>query len=524
VFVRPQQGNLISGNNQNGVLINGKSTGNQLSGNYIGTAASGNAALGNALDGVLIEKADGNSLIGCLFQDEPFVFYNVIGGNGGNGLRVNNANDTTIQANFFGMGADNDTALGNAGNGVVVQGNSTHTVMGGPIPLGNVVAANAMNGIVVEDKASEFTTYNTFCGLAAFSDDLNFGNGQDGMLITSTGSNILIRTNVITRNGDDGIEVSGKAKGVRIAGNIVGLNTDGELAMGNADNGIEIGGSVKNIVVGGPQPTFNVIPHNTIGANGGHGVAILGSAKNTTVSHSFIGTEINGMQAVGNDQAGVFVGTGTKGTTIGATDPTLKTVISGNDGNGIELHDTNGNRVINSYIGVATDGVTALGNGANGILLADGSSDNQIGDLNAQLANIIGNNTTNGVAIASGAGNSVMANSIYNNTLLGIDLSPGANLNQAAPVLTSVQVTSGSVQISGTLASRARSEFTIEFFANDTNEQEGRHILGSLAVESDSQGNAAFTFDGTAVSGATYYTATATDEDGNTSEFSAVIS
>ena len=70
--------------------------------------------------------------------------------------------------------------------------------MGGPIPLGNVVAANAQNGIVVQDKASDFTAYNTFAGLAAFSDDPNFGNGLDGMLITSTGGNNLIRTNVIT--------------------------------------------------------------------------------------------------------------------------------------------------------------------------------------------------------------------------------------------------------------------------------------------------------------------------------------
>ena len=111
--------------------------------------------------------------------------------------------------------------------------------MGGPIPLGNVVAANAMNGIVVQDKASYFTSYNTFCGLAAFNDDPTFGNGQDGMLITSTGGNILIRTNVITRNGDDGIEISGKAKDVRIAGNIIGLNTYGLVPMGNADNGVE---------------------------------------------------------------------------------------------------------------------------------------------------------------------------------------------------------------------------------------------------------------------------------------------
>ena len=155
------------------------------------------------------------------------MFYNVISGNGGNGIRVTNSNDTTIQANFIGIGADNQTPLGNALNGVLVEGSSTGTTMGGPIPLGNVDAANGENGILVQDTASYFTSYNTFCGLAAFETYTNLGNHGDGMLITSTGGNILIRTNVITENGNDGIEISGSASGVRVAGNIIGLNTSG---------------------------------------------------------------------------------------------------------------------------------------------------------------------------------------------------------------------------------------------------------------------------------------------------------
>ena len=116
-----------------------------------------------------IVSANANSLIGCIDQQDPFVFYNVISGNGGNGLYVLNSNDTTIQANFFGVGANNTAAVGNTLNGVLVAGSSTDTTMGGPIPLGNVDAANGQNGIVVQDTASYFTTYNTFAGLAAFS-------------------------------------------------------------------------------------------------------------------------------------------------------------------------------------------------------------------------------------------------------------------------------------------------------------------------------------------------------------------
>jgi parallel beta-helix repeat protein len=525
VFARPPQGNLISGNNANGVLIQKHSTGNQLSGNFIGTVASGNAALGNELDGVFIHNSDGNTLLGCTFQQDPFVFYNVISGNNGNGLRVNNSDDTTIQANFFGMGADNDTAVGNALNGVVVEGNSTRTVMGGPIPMGNVVAANLQNGIVVQDKASYFTTYNTFCGLAAFEDDPSYGNGLDGMLITSTGAGILIRTNVITRNGDDGIEVSGKAKGVRISGNIIGLNTNGFLPMGNEGNGIEIGGSARSIIVGAPQPTFNVIPENAISANHGHGVAIVGSARDNLVNHSYIGTDVTGVGDRGNLGSGVYLGAGTSGNAIGAADPSLETVISGNDVHGIEINGSFNNKVFNSYIGVEADGTTARGNGAAGIHVTGGGYKNTIGSAAANAANIIANNTTNGVTVASGYGNAILANSMYANSALGIDLAPGANANQASPVLTAVNSVSLGIEITGSLTSTPKKTFTIQFFANDVNEAQGEYFLGSQSVTTNASGVAVFTYlSPTPPGGAAFIMATATDAKNNTSEFSAVIS
>jgi len=525
VFVRPPQGNLISGNDANGVLINGRSTGNQLSGNFIGTAASGNAALGNLLDGVAIEEADGNSLIGCTFQQDPFVFYNVISGNGGNGLRVDNADDTTIQANFFGMGVDNGTAVGNALNGVVVEGSSQRTVMGGPIPLGNVVAANVQNGIVVQDKASYFTTYNTFCGLAAFSDDPTFGNGQDGMLITSTGGNILIRTNVITRNGDDGIEISGKAKDVRVAGNIIGLNTNGLLAMGNVDNGVEIGGKAHDNVIGGPQPAFNVIPQNTISANGANGVAIVGTAHDNFVSNGYIGLDVTGLGARGNTDAGVLLGSGTYSNTIGSPDPTLLTVISANTGSGIEMSDTHDNTVINSYIGTSADRMLARGNGANGIRIANGSYDNVIGSTAGDPTNLIANNIANGVSVESGSGNGIFENSIYSNTLVGIELAAGANLDQTAPELTGVVTTGSAIQITGTLTSQPKKSFSIEFFASDASGASGQYFLGSQSVTTNAAGLASFTYDGPLPPvGATFFTATATDPKDNTSEFSAAVS
>jgi len=355
-FVRPPLGNLISGNDANGVLINNGSNLTQLSGNFIGTDAAGTADLGNSADGVAIVNANNNTLLGCTFQQNPFVFYNVISGNNGNGLRVTNSNDTTVQGNFFGLGSDNLTPVANTLNGILVEGSSTRTTVGGPIPLGNVVAANLQNGIVVKDTASYFVSYNTFCGLAAFVDQPLLGNGRDGMLITSSGGNNLLRTNIIARNGDDGVEISGNARDVRVTGNTIGLNYDGTVLMGNADNGVEVGGNASNIVIGGPQPTFNVIPQNTISANGNNGVAIGGTAHNVAVNNSFIGTDIAGHQERGNAHAGVYLGTGTYSNVIGSTDPTLKTVVSGNFGNGVEMRGSRNNTIIGSNIGTDVDG------------------------------------------------------------------------------------------------------------------------------------------------------------------------
>jgi hypothetical protein len=528
VYVRPPQGNLISGNNADGVLITGNATSNTLSGNFIGTTASGDAALGNSQNGVAIVNASGNSLIGCSFLDNPFVYYNVISGNGGNGLHVTNSNNTTIQANFFGMGADNSTAVGNAENGVLVDGSSAITLMGGPIPLGNVDAANGQNGLVVSGTASSFTSYNTFCGLAAFSDNKNFGNGHDGMLITSTGGNILIRTNVITCNGNDGIEISGAATGVRVAGNIIGLNTQGLLPMGNINNGIEVDGQAHNDLIGGPQATFNIIPHNVISANDGNGVAIDGAAYDIQVNFSNIGTNLLGTQVVGNAQAGVYLGPGSSATTIGSADPNLPTVISGNDGDGILMNGTHGNTVTRTFIGTLTGALLPAPNLGNGIVI-ENSSNNAIGQrpsgfnqAAATAANVIAFNRANGVFVVSGSGNEIGENSIHSNALLGIRLGPAANGGQAAPTLNSVVTGPLGITVSGKLVSTPNTTFTIQLYANNTNEPSGHYYLGSETVTTNNKGIASFTFKGPLPSDhADSITATATGPNNNTSEFSA---
>jgi hypothetical protein len=518
-FVRPPQGNLISGNDANGVLVDGLATLNVLSGNFIGTSASGVSPLGNA---------NRNQLVGCTFRQDPFVFYNVLGGNGGNGLRIADSNDTTVQADFFGMGSDNTTAVGNARDGVLIEGSSAGTQFGGVIPLGNVVVANGENGVEIRGTASGTVAFNTFDGLPAFKVTA-VGNGLDGFLITSTGGNNQLRTNVIAGNLGNGIHISGDATGVEVTEDIIGLDTNGQLPLPNGANGILIDGTAHGNTVGGLQPS--VILQTTISANGGHGVAILGDAHDNRVIHSFVGTNITGVTPYGNAGAGIFVGGTAHGNTVGGVGSGDENLVSGNLGDGILLGgNSTGTVVVGNRIGANRTGLTGLPNQGSGISIF--GSDNRIGGTAAGEGNVIAFNTLAGVGVATGTGNRVLGNSIFGNGGSGnggsgIDLTAGGNRNQPSPGLTAADLpTAAAIQVNGTLAAAANTTYRIEFFAssNDTPPGQGQTPLGSLTATTDATGLARFTFRAARpVGSGASITATATDPAGNTSEFSAPV-
>ena len=349
VFVVPPLGNLISGNAGNGAAIEAGSRGNMLNGNFIGTTASGNAGLGNGRNGVWIHRAGGNSLVGCKFVNNPFVYYNVISGNGEDGLLVTSSDNVTVQGNFFGIGANNTTILGNRLDGIKVGGSSRNTQVGGVIPLGNVSAGNGQNGIEVAGTVSGFITFNTFGGLLAFKGAAP--NGNDGLLITSTGGGNLARTNVFSGNRNNGIELAGNASGVTVDPDIVGLNTKGNAVLPNGGNGLLIDGTAHGNVIGGTLRS--VIPQDTFSGNVGYGVVITGRAYANEVFSSDIGTNVLGTQALGNQVGGVLLGGSAFDNLIGDVRLRLANLISGNTGIGVTLtRGASSNYVIRNYIGL----------------------------------------------------------------------------------------------------------------------------------------------------------------------------
>jgi hypothetical protein len=239
--------------------------------------------------------------------------------------------------------------VANRRNGILVDGSSGNTQVGGVIPLGNVSAGNGANGIEVAGTAHGFTTFNTFGGLAAFGAAVP--NGNDGVLITSVGGDNLVRTNVISGNRRNGIELAGRASGVTVDPDIAGLNTSGKAPLPNGGDGLLIDGTAHGNVVGGSLRS--VIPQNTFSGNKGYGVAILGRAYGNRVFSSYIGAEILGVSALGNGKGGVLIGGTADANVIGDRGRPPANLISGNTGNGVTLSRlTSRNLVIRNYIGL----------------------------------------------------------------------------------------------------------------------------------------------------------------------------
>jgi hypothetical protein len=177
-----------------------------------------------------------------------------------------------------------------------------------------------------------------------------------------------------------------------------------------------------------------------------------------------------------------------------------------------------------------------------GVQILEGSHNNTVGGTAAGAGNRIAFNSGVGVDLplsVVGTGNAILGNSIFSNGGLGIDLNDdgvtandacdadtGSNTLQNFPVITSVTAGVGSTTVQGTLNSVASTQYRIEFFANDACDPsgfgQGKTFLGSSDVMTDGSCNGSFdVILPVSVAPTDRITATATDPNNNTSEFSA---
>ncbi len=452
IFARPPQGNLISANFQAGIRIDGGSTLNQLSGNFIGTSASGNAPLGNRHDGVAIVAANGNRLIGVTAIQQPFVFYNVVSGNWRNGLRITNATDTVVHANFLGLGANNVTRVPNRGSGMVVNGNSQRVNAGGEIPLGNVMSGNQQFGILIADTAGGVLSFNNFVGQAAFGG--RAANGMAGVRVTSSNPGFDIndkttwnrfRTCLIGGNNGNGIEFLGMASGAEVTDTAIGTNYDISAALPNLGHGIVIGGQATKIAIGGFDPSIEKIDGGFsvhVGGNKGFGIVFQGKAHDVRVYNTRVGVGVGltleSAYPIPNAAGGVFVGPGTSNITIGGEPDLTKPLvrysnqIGRNYGNGLTITTARNTTVL---------ATTVFANAASGVLLIN-SPGTVFGSATAP--NIVSRNRGQGI-LATGflAGSRITGSTITGNGANGLLLSASRGITVGGTHSSQANVISG---------------------------------------------------------------------------------
>jgi hypothetical protein len=168
----PGAGNVCSGNTANGVRLSGQifdttpsmppdpddmtgpyqvnfASGNMIQGNKCGTDASGTAAIANGIDGIRINNASNQNLVGGTAPGAA----NICSGNDAHGVHFDSVrpfflpytpvSQNTVHGNLIGTDASGTAGIGNGLPGVILFFGAIDNVIGGTNPgEGNIIAFN----------------------------------------------------------------------------------------------------------------------------------------------------------------------------------------------------------------------------------------------------------------------------------------------------------------------------------------------------------------------------------------------
>ncbi len=535
---------VFLGGGGNGVVLETGGS-NQVVSCFIGTNPAGSAAVGNATGISILNSSN-----------------NVVGGSGtgagglisGNGVGVvvnGTSSNNRIEGNRIGTNRSGTAALANSGDGVTLFAGDGNRI------LNNTISGNGGNGVSVTGSAT-----NTIIGGNRLGSDVTgtsfVSNGSAGITVSGSGvMGTIIGTgpagslgNLISGNIVNGVFMTNGTTGNVLRGNLIGTNVTGAVGLGNGATAVSV------VTASGNQ-----ILSNVISGNGTNGLRLRTGANSNIVMGNFIGTNAAGTATIANLGDGVQISDGSTQNMIGTS--AGGNLISGNSITGIRIADaaSTGNVVARNQIGTSADGVQPLPNGANGVLIENGASGNQIGTVsdpnriafnagagvsissgsgNAVRANSIAGNGGAGIFVTAGTGNLLSLNAISGNGALGIDLAPagvtpndagdadtGPNQLQNFPVLASASAAGSATHVLGSLTSAASTTYRVEFFANaacdGSGNGEGQFPLGGANVQTDSSGIGVIDAILSASAMGPWITATATDPAGNTSELSACV-
>jgi hypothetical protein len=443
-----------------------------------------------------------------------------------------------------------NTSAGGGQGGLVFYMGAGHSIV-----RGLVINRCPGSGIVLSTTNGSNVVAGNFIGTDP-SGMVARPNGDAGVYVTTVSTNYTEdgdtvggaaswARNVLSGNSAGGVFFQGANHAV-VQGNFIGVNARGDAALVQYQMGILVQSSWGNLI-GGTTPQAR----NIISGNNTRGILLSNFINDPTVrlnriEGNYIGTDVSGTAAVGNNSTGISVYGHMN--FVGGTAPGAGNVISGNLGTGVDMVGGDSNFVQGNFIGTDPSGTLILGNLWNGVEI--GSSADMIGGVSPGAGNTVafngaGNGIGGGIIVTAGSGNAILGNSIYRNTHnvggtggVGIDLNndgvtknapggphTGPNHYQNYPVLGSATSSASGTTIIGTLNSTPAAAFRIEIFsdsaANPSGFGEGRTFLGFKNVTTGKDSSASFTFSSTTVVKTGFVvSATATDTGNNTSEFS----
>jgi titin len=518
-FTGPEGRNVISGNDGDGVAIEGASGVVDVVSNYVGVSANGTAAIPNEGNGVTVRGGPDLVRVGLATSAPGVAPGNVISGNRGSGVLISgpDARNVHVDGSVIGTNVAGTAALGNGFDGVTMQRGVADSFIG--TGSRNVISGNELSGVfLVDPGTTENTIGENHIGLnAAGTGAVPNGNGvemSNGAQANRIGDpDPSEGPTIISGNLAEGVYLHGSATDHNlITRSRIGLKSNGASALANETGVLIADGAQLNVLGGAVAANANTISGNT-----SDGVHITGAGTDRNVVRgNFIGTRPTGSAAVPN-HVGVNVTAGARSNTIGGTQGAPKSLISGNAAAGVRVADptTTGTRIQGNLIGTGQGGTTALPNGA-GVVVTDGARNTQVGGASTPLGNWIAFNTGSGVLVdgAATTGADIARNRIFDNGQLGINLRPtgepadtvtpndasdpdsGPNGLQNFPVISSAAAAPGSTTMGGTLNSKPNSTYRIDVYRNPAGSAataEGKEWVGSTTVTTNGSGNATWT-------------------------------
>jgi hypothetical protein len=266
-------GNLINGNGQQGILVDGTSTNTIIKGNYIGIGSDGTKSIPNLQMGISVSgNQANNSTIGGYSTIER----NIISNNGTatshHGISIDGGSSGhSIINNYVGTDKNGVISKGNFGSGINI--NSVNSVL----IDGNVCSANKAWGIQLVN-ASSIKIFRNMIG-TDITGNLNLGNSSEGLRFSATcigdsAGGFLMNANTIAyNNGSAGVYVESSSQKNTITFNSIFCNSGpGITLQSTANESVPvpvITSSTANVVSGTGVSGNTIHVYRNVKADGG---------------------------------------------------------------------------------------------------------------------------------------------------------------------------------------------------------------------------------------------------------------